>query len=96
MNTSKCTNIQRRFIDANNFSIGPWGQSRERGFHVDRASMLRFIKVPHSQGFLCPVRGSDLISEQISELTSCSLIGSERSGACSVLLSEQKRRGAEY
>jgi hypothetical protein len=42
------------------------------------------------------VRGSDLISEQISELTSCSLIGSERSEACSVLLSEQKRRGAEH
>lgn len=43
--------MQRQFIDAYGFSIGPWGQSRERGFHVDGASMLRFIGVPFSQGY---------------------------------------------
>jgi hypothetical protein len=74
MNTSKSTKMQHRFIDAHGFSTGPWGQSRGQGFHLDRASMLRFIGVPYSWPYPMSksessVRGSDLISEQISELT---------------------------
>jgi hypothetical protein len=69
---------------------------------VDGASVLRFIEAPHAQAVVSGQIGAlsefewDLLSEQISELTSCSLIGSGRSEACSVLLSEQKRRGAEH
>lgn len=49
MNTSKCTKMKRQVIDANAFLMGQWGQSKERGFHVDAASVLRFIEEPYAQ-----------------------------------------------
>ena len=56
------TKIER--IDANAFWIGLWGQSREKEFHVDGASVLRFIEV---QVVLSEqVRA---LSERINELT---------------------------
>jgi hypothetical protein len=29
--------------------MGEWGQTKERGFHVDGASVLLFIEVPDTQ-----------------------------------------------
>jgi hypothetical protein len=37
--------MNSQVIDANTFSIGQ-GQSQGRGFHVDGASVLRFIELP--------------------------------------------------
>jgi hypothetical protein len=44
-----CTKIKRQVIDANAFLMGEWGQTKERGFHVDGASVLLFIEVPDTQ-----------------------------------------------
>lgn len=49
MNTRMCTKIKRQVIDANAFLMGEWGQTKERGFHVDGASVLLFIEVPDTQ-----------------------------------------------
>ena len=46
MNISKCTKMKREVINTNAFFNGEWEQSKERGFHVDGASVLRLIKVP--------------------------------------------------
>ena len=39
------TKMKCQIIDANVFWMGLWGQSREKEFHVDGASVLRFIEV---------------------------------------------------
>jgi hypothetical protein len=49
MNTSMCTKMKRQVIDANAVLMEEWGQTKERGLHVDGASVLCFIEVPDTQ-----------------------------------------------
>lgn len=66
------TKMKRQIIDANAFWIGLWGQSREKEFHVDGASVLRFIEVQVvlSEQVRVLSEGIRAISEPISELIS--------------------------